>query len=186
MSLSSVEFLKAEHFAVFGMITYSFARLEWLIQISIAGVGQLDFSKTIVVTRSLSYSAKRDTLYALMNNLRMSSDDRAQIKKFLDEADKFSLLRNNIAHAIWCQGSRPDSIKPMQIIIKGGSGRHIGIEDSERDWTIGELINATDKLAIISNSYLHFLRAAGYTSSIEEKILEMMDSKVSSEGARSK
>ena len=179
----SAHCLTAAHFTVFGMVTYSFARLEWLIQISIAG-GQLDFSKTLIVTRSLPYSAKRDTLYALMNNLKkMPEDHKIQIKGFLDAADKFSVLRNNIAHAMWNEGTRPNSVKPMLILIKGGSGRQMGIEDDERYYTIQELAQAADKLSWISNSYLNFLRAAGYTSSIEQKILDVMASSTSPEGA---
>jgi hypothetical protein len=175
-----VHSFKPEHFIVFGLIITSFARLEWLIQITIAGVGNLDFGKILIVTRSMPYSAKRDTLYALMNNLNMPVDHKKHIEDFLDEANKINPLRNNIAHAIWCDGSRPGSIKPMTIIVRGGKGKHLGINDDETDYTVPDLIQITDKLAIINNSYLNFLRAAGYTSSIEEKILEIMTSKTSS------
>jgi hypothetical protein len=176
--------LNANHFMAFGMITFSFARLEWLIQISIAAVGQLDFSKTLIVTRSLPYQAKRDTLCALMNNLqKLPTEHKTQIRGFLDAADKFGTLRNNIAHAMWGEGTRPNTIKPMTILIKGGSGKQLGIEDDERDYTIEELAQASDKLSWISNSYLNFLRAEGYTSSIEQKILDMMASKTSADGA---
>ncbi len=122
-----------------------------------------------------------------MNNLRkMPTDHKKQIKAFLGAADKFYVLRNNIAHGMWCDGARPKSIKPMTILIKGGSGKQIGIQDDERDYTIEELGHASDKLSWIINSYLNFLRSAGYTSSIEQKILEIISSKTSADGARSK
>ena len=178
-----VHSFKPEHFMVFGLVMHSFARLEWLIQITIAGVGNLDFGKPIIVTRGLSYKMKRDTLYSLMNSIPMPSDHKTQIEGFLDEVNKFSVVRNNIAHAMWCDGARQDLIKPMTIIVQGGRGKHIGIEDDERDYTIPELIKIADKIAIINNSYLSFLRSAGYTASIEQKILEMMSSKTSEEGA---
>jgi hypothetical protein len=178
-----VQPLTEKHLVVFGLIITSFARLEWLIQITIAAVGRLDFATTLIVTRSLPYKAKRDTLYALLNKLNMPENHKTEIKDFLDAADKLNTLRNNIAHAMWTAGKRPGSIKPMTILVQGGSGRYIGIDDSDKDYTIDELVHSTDKLAIINNSYLNFLRAAGYTASIEQKILETMDAKTSADGA---
>jgi hypothetical protein len=92
------------------------------------------------------------------------ANQRETIKRLLDEAHKYNGLRNNIAHSYWVAGKRPQSIKPASIRIRGGKGEIIGQDDSEKDYLLFELGAIADKLRVIHNSLLGFLRS--------EKLLE--------------
>ncbi len=166
----------------FAMIIQAFSKLESLIQMSIAGIGQLDLSKVLILTRNISYTGKRDVLFALLTEVNLDAEQQQQIRGFLDAADKYSTVRNHIAHSVWVAGARPDSIKPMSVAIRYGKLKYQGVLEEERDYTEAELIAIADKLAIISNSYVDFLKRSGFTASIERNIEEIISRNSSSLG----
>jgi hypothetical protein len=159
-----------EWYALFGGVIQSFARLEHLMQITMAATGKLDLAKTVILTTGLGYQAKRDALFSLLQGINFNPNHRAQIRTFLDEADKYNGVRNNISHATWVAGSRPKSKRPMYLKVKGGKGKPIGISASDPDWTKAELRTVVDRLALITNSYTSFLKSTGYFDNIERNI----------------
>jgi hypothetical protein len=155
------------HFATFGGIIHSFARLEWVIQGTMAAIAELDIGKITVLTRELAYSAKRDALYSYMELYNTPDDLKTEIKGFLDAAHEYNGLRNHIAHSLWRLGSRPTAVRPMTIRVRFGKGTLVG-DDNERDYTLEELAHIADRLRQIHNSYIQFMRSKGFADFIAE------------------
>jgi hypothetical protein len=158
----------------FAMIIQAFARLEWLIQMSISAVGELNLARVLILTRNVGYQGKRDVLFALMEDVCLDVQQKEEIRGFLDAADKYSTVRNHIAHSLWAIGTRPQSFKPMSVAIRYGKLKFHGILEDETDYIESDFIKIADKLTIINNSYVDFLRRSGLTASIERKIEEII------------
>jgi hypothetical protein len=158
------------HFARFGAIIYAFARIEHLIQAATAAVSGVEDSKLAVLTRSMTYAQKRDTLYSYLVIDNFAPDKAAQIRDLFDRAHEFNYLRNCIAHAIWVEGTRPASVRPQYIDVRFGKGRLVGFDDDERDYTMDELGNAANSLRKITNEIIRYLRDSGIAPAISAKI----------------
>jgi hypothetical protein len=77
------DLLSQDHLSRFGSIVYSFAHLEYLMQSVMAGVAGLDPDKITILTKALTYSQKRDTLYSYLKFYNLPAAKEAQIKVFL-------------------------------------------------------------------------------------------------------
>jgi hypothetical protein len=155
------------HFATFGGIIHAFARLEWVIQGTMAAVSDLDVGKITTLTRELGYTAKRDALYSYMELYDTEVELKTAIKGFLDGANEHNGLRNHIAHSLWKKGSRPNSIRPLTIRVRSGKGKLIG-EDSDPNYTEVDLAHIADKLRQIHNSYMRFMESKGFADFMQE------------------
>jgi hypothetical protein len=185
MSLDSAP-LTRSHYAAFGSIIHSFAKAENLLQTTMAALTGTESSVVAVLTGGLGYRAKRDTLYSWMEVTKMSG--ASEIKSFFDAIDRYSYLRNHIAHSIWMAGTHPNSIKPISIRVYGGKGKLQGFpdDDQERDFTEQELTDEAIKLAYITNSYIQFLRDSGLWDRIDEKMRVSIEEITSSPGSQAK
>ncbi|NGX93922.1 MAG: hypothetical protein G4V63_01310, partial [Candidatus Afipia apatlaquensis] len=83
---------------------------------------------------------------------------REPVTGWLDEADGYNTLRNNICHAVWTEGKRPLSIKPLTLNLRGGKGKMVGTDDSDKDYTEIELALIADRLRKIHNELHKFLK----------------------------
>jgi hypothetical protein len=162
------------YYRAFGSIIHSFARVEYGLQLTLSALTGIDPGRIGIVTRELGYSAKRDTLYSWMEIAQIDRTLREPIKTFFDAVDGYNPLRNLIAHSIWTHGTRPGSIKPVTVKVRGGKGRFFGDpkDPTERDWTEEEMTNIAAKLGIIHNSYVSFLRDSGLYASIGDMLIE--------------
>jgi hypothetical protein len=70
---------------------------------------------------------------------------------------------------MWVNGTRPNSIKPMGISVRGGKGKLKGVLESEPDYLLEELISLADKLALINNSFLEFISTLGLLLNMDVK-----------------
>src|ERR1700733_11208984 len=133
--------LTNKHYLAFGAIIHSFAKAESLLRNSLAALTNTESYIVAVLTRELSYRAKRDTLYSWMEVTNFRDEDKTEIKGFLDAIDRYSYLRNHIAHSIWMPENRAGSIKPISIKVQGGKGKLFGLPDNpdERDYKEEEL-----------------------------------------------
>jgi hypothetical protein len=163
------DLLTVKHFACFGSIVYTFARLEFLIQSAMADVAGIDDTKVLLLTKALSYSQKRDTLYSYLKFYEVPESRQAKIKKLLDRADKHTALRNNIAHALWREGIRPASIR-AGYMERYGKGRIVGYDEDDKDYTLKELGDIADELRSILNSLIRYLRDSGKIAETKQLI----------------
>jgi len=151
-----------DHLARFGSIVVSFARLEHVIQTAMAAVAGVDDEmKIVVLTRSLTYSQKRDTLYSYFKLYSTATETQQEIRNLIDKADKHYPLRNHIAHALWFPGTRPGTIRPAYVNVRGGKGRIAGLNEDDRDYSMDELGDAANELRAIVNNLIRYLRSSG-------------------------
>ena len=169
---SKLDILTLDHLSRFGSIVHSFARLEYLIQSTMAAVAELEDTKIVLLTKSLTYSQKRDTLYSYLEFYRVSAARQAEIRNFLDRAHKHNALRNNIAHALWLEGSLPGTIRAGYIDVRFGRGKIVGYGEDDADYSVDELGNIANELRSIVNNLIRFLRDSGMSADIAKKIEE--------------
>ncbi len=153
------DLLTVEHFARFGAIVHAFARLEYLIQSAMAAISHQDDAKIKVLTKSLSYAQKRDTLYSYFKFYRLGNGrhERA-LKTLFDGAHAHYSLRTHIAHSLWREGIRPRTIRAGYIDLRQGKGKIGGQDDDDRDYTLDELGNAANELMTIINTLIRYLQ----------------------------
>jgi hypothetical protein len=165
------DLLSELHFARFGSIIHSFARLEYMIQVAMAVLADIPPPKIVVMTKALSYSQKRDTFLSL-HTLKLFEVTKlahqTELKELFDRAHTYNALRNNIAHAIWRQGTRPGSIRAGYVDVRGGKGKIAGLDDDEKDYTLDELGAIANDLRKIDSDVLRCLNNAGWDTDPEE------------------
>jgi len=170
MKAAKEDLLSVPHFACFGGIVFAFARLEYLIQVT-WGQANVEHLKILVLTKSLSYSQKRDTLYSYFKNFKLANPHHEiENKKIIDRADVYNSLRNNIAHVLWREGTRPGSIRAGHIDVRRGKGKIAGYSDEEKDYTLSELAAIANELRGITNALIRYLRDSGISSDVAARI----------------
>jgi len=162
--------LSDAHLARFGSIVTSFAKFEYLISCTMAAVAGVEDMKIVFLTKALTYSQKRDTLYSYMTQYVIKQAVSNRIIEIVDEAHGYSGLRNNIAHAIWVKGTREGSIRPGYVDVRYGKGRILGYGDGERDYTVDELGDAANAMLRLSNELIRYLRDSGIAPDIATNI----------------
>jgi hypothetical protein len=164
------DILTYDHLARFGSIICSFAHLEYLMQAIMAAMAGVDDTKIMVLTKSLTYSQKRDTLYSYFNLYNSPIEHQTNLKKLLDTAHNHNGLRNHIAHSLWKKGIRPNTIRPGYIDVRQGKGKIVGYDDDEKDYTVDELSDAANELRRTLNALIRYLRDSGISPDIARKI----------------
>ncbi len=124
--------LTHDHFSRFGAIIHTFAKLEYLMQGTIAAVAGIKNFHGIILTKILTYSQKRDTLYSFMIIIDFDKGHQKKIRELFDRAHTYSALRNNIAHALWFEGKRPNSIRAGYLDLRYGRGVVAGFDEDEK------------------------------------------------------
>lgn len=175
-------------YATFGNIIHSFAKFEHALIGALAHVSGLPIVKLLVITQELQYAARLNTLYSFMELYNTDASLKSELKGFFDEVHKYNGLRNFIAHSIWTTGVREHSVKPMTIRIRGRQGKLIGVTDdgTEKDYTSGELIDISNRLALLHNSYVRFAVERGIFSFMDENIADNTAANPSGVGGQSK
>jgi hypothetical protein len=168
--------------AAFGAVVQCFARVELLMQAMMAALTGADLDAVMLMTSSLSYSARRDALLSLVDGVDMAEARRDGLKARLGRIQRDGKLRNWIAHSTWKPGTRPGSIKPFQVQSRGGKMTALGFDEAERDWTTAELIEIADDLGRAYNELAEYLHSEGFMDAMLEKIDESNSATPSSPG----
>jgi hypothetical protein len=169
MSDNEIYAAKLTHMQGFGTIIQWFARHETLLAFIAAGLLKTKVAPTLFLMAGLGYQGKRDAVLSLLKHAALRQDQKEKVESFLSELHGFSKLRNNAAHSTWVEGKRPNAIKPMLVVARGGSGRVIGIGDNEQDFTPEELLQTADKIALLYNRFRDYLIAEGLLPLMLEK-----------------
>ncbi len=180
------ETVTGEHLLVFGGIIHGFARVEGLMIATMAALSKTDVRVMAIVMRPLGYEQKRDVLYSYFVLFETKSEFQTPIRNFLDEIHQYAAIRNHIAHSYWVPGKRPSSIKPASLKVRGGKGKITGIDKDEPDYLALEFARIGDKIRMIHNSLLVFLRSQNFLSDIDENMLQTMSETSESDGAQAK
>ena len=151
-----------EHMKWFGVIITNFARAELVIQQVLSAVHKHDIGPTMILTAGLGYTGKRDALLASLRAVNIPEAHRERIRWYLGEVHKHSGTRNNIAHAFWTNGTRPGSIKPHQLKVRGGALGLFGHDEEEPDHTLEEFEAMARELTRTLDDFSAYLKANGY------------------------
>ncbi|MTJ82175.1 MAG: hypothetical protein F8N37_14370 [Telmatospirillum sp.] len=161
-----------QHLLAFGAIVQWFARHEYLMQTAMAGITGTDLSTILVLTAGLSYTAKRDALASLTHTTGLPEPVGEAVRTYLDDLNRHNGLRNAVAHSMWVPGSRPDSIKPMRLIVRGGIGKPVGHIEDERDYLAEELLQVATDVAGIYQRFVEFLLSSGLVREVAAQTLK--------------
>ncbi len=141
--------LTERHLTYFGAITHGFARHELLMQRIMAHAMGADDSSTIQLTKTMSFSQKRDALLALLRHRDVPLDQIDAIRDHLKLPSRLRALRDDICHSDWTAGVAMDSIQPAWIFnqpptIKpihatAGAGTFFEDDDDRSEYSLGEL-----------------------------------------------
>ena len=114
-----------------------------------------------MITSGHGYSGKRDALRSLLRDVDLVPKVRERIAWYLGELHKHNQLRNHAAHSIWKEGTRPDLIKPIGVDPRGGDAKYLGLDSSEKDYLLVELIKIADELGTNFTKFRAYLNSVG-------------------------
>lgn len=159
-----------DHLTEFGGIIHIFAKLEFLVQATTAGLVGVDLLTVLAFTSDLNYRAKKD---CVLNLARIKRPDVVlELETLLDAIDKKAKLRNFVGHSIWCAGKRPGAIKPIGLQVRGGTPKLIGVNHNEKEWTAQDLRKEAAELEMLHSQFRSFLDKTGLAAIIDQKIDE--------------
>jgi hypothetical protein len=107
--------LTERHLTLFGAVVHSCARYELLMQRIMARVIGADGSAVILLTRTMTFTQKRDALLALLRHRRVPLDQIDAIRDYLKLPSRMRTLCDDIRHSDWTAGAATDSIQPAWI-----------------------------------------------------------------------
>ena len=170
-------------FAAFGAIIQWFACHELLMQMTMAGIMKSDLNAVLALTSGHGYAGKRDAFQSLLRVAHVPPEiDIEKLRGFVGEIHKHSSLRNKIAHCTWTPGTRPNSIKPTEMMVRGGKAEFVGVDDDDTDYTEAELIQIANELTQLHHRFHAYLDETGLLAAIAEKIEPISSDTSSSPG----
>jgi len=151
--------LTERHLTLFGAIVHSYARYELLMQRIMARAIGADGSAVILLTRTMTFTQKRDALLALLRHRRVPLDQVDAIRDCLKLPSRMRTLCDDIRHSDWTAGASKDSIQPAWIFnrpttIKAlhrtpdtNSADFMEDDDDRTEYTLDELAVIAENLA---------------------------------------
>lgn len=162
----------ADHAKWFGFIVHTFAKIETNMMVCAAGMLGTDLGTSYILMADTHYRQKRQTLLNLNKTLGINDRIDADLEKILDDLHKLSGLRNAIAHSTWTKGNRANSIKPMQLILRGKEPKPLGHHHNEQSYTPADLERECKKLDEIFRRFRLFLRGSGLVAKVATRLEE--------------
>jgi hypothetical protein len=159
-----------DHRLAFGSIIESFARFERLVELVISNALGTDIGMATIAISGLGFSAKCDTAIALITVKCTGNDSKnaEEITRFIREFNEFIGLRNHIAHRVWKPGRKPNTIKPLGLIVRGKL-KGYGLSNNDIEYTVKDLIDTANNLIKIYDDFKDFLVSCNITPVIAEK-----------------
>ncbi len=179
---SNYSAVRPEHAACFGFIINTFAKIEMQMQIAAAGILDTDLGTAVILMGDTHYRQKQTTLRNLHATLGVDGYLNPQLTGILDEVSKLSKLRNHIAHSTWTAGRKPGSIKPMGMVLRGGTPKPYGHDDNEKNYTVVDLEASARRLEAISKRFTKFLSETGLEAKVQANIDAIISSTTASPG----
>jgi hypothetical protein len=182
---SSASPVTPDHALWFGHIINIFAQLELLMMVCAAGILEQNLGTAYILMGDTNYRQKQQTLRHLNSTIGVNGGTDGELRAILKEIHTYAGLRNAIAHSLWVTGNRPNSIKPMQVLLRSETLKAIGHWHNEQSYTVDDLRDAAIKLDSIAVRFNRFLDAAGLHEKVAAKIEETKPSISSSSGSPS-
>ena len=161
MADTEESFMTPRHLSAFGAIVHIFARHELLIVGGRSHLTNCDGGLLMHLTAEVPYRAKKDAFIALLRS-GAPAEQVTRISEFLGEIHKYNNIRNAIAHNGWKPGTRPGSIKPLSLGVRGGTTSILGISDDEPEYTEDDLKAVVDDLFKFYDRFRRYLFEIGF------------------------
>lgn len=159
------------HFHAFGVITTAYASCETGIKLCLAGTLGLPPYNIMILTEPYSSLALRNVAKSIAK-LDMPPQFQEQFIQIVGDWGSQGKLRNYIAHNRWTRGTRPKSIRPVQMDIRSGKANFTGYEDGDPDYSLEDIQRAASTLVRIDERIRRFLKNTGLADAIERNIIE--------------
>jgi len=175
MSHGTPDCIDDRHLLLFGRVVHCFARHEALIQEIMAAVSGADATSIKLLTRSLSFTEKREALFNLLRHRAVPLDQIDQIQGYLLVLQTFTSLHDDIAHSVWIEGKPSNliwpnwltagpltAIKPVHDI---GQGKNFIEDDADKvTYTLDELKGNVETLEANYVSFREYAAGLGLAS----------------------
>ena len=161
-----------DHLFLFGVIINTFAEIEIQMQFAAAGMLDTHLGTAIIMMGDTPYRQKQQTLRHLNTTTGIGGQINQEMVAILDDLNKRSKLRNQIAHSAWVNGQGPGTIKPMQVQLRGKRPRELGHWHNEKDYTVDDLKAEAQKLGAIHQRFGKLLEQTGLMARVEANIAQ--------------
>lgn len=172
MISTNVSPITPEHAKHFGFIITIFAQIELQMQVAVAGILNVDLATAIIMFNEMGHRLKDQTIRHLNTTVGVNGLVSRELIEILDSLNKISPLRNKIAHVVWKAGRNPDSIKPMQLLLRKEKPTPIGHRHNEKEYQLSEIEESARSIAKIQRRFDAFLKSSGLEERVAVKIDE--------------
>jgi hypothetical protein len=148
-----------EHYAAFGRIINTIADIDGMLDTIIVAMVQGGLQVLPLLTM-LNSKSKIDYIVAIGDESNMSPNSIDELKKLMCRVRKAHGLRNRIAHCTWMQGTKPGTIKPLEMRARSAL-KMLGIEHNEKQWTAGALNAEADRFRELGHELADFMKRTG-------------------------
>lgn len=163
------DLLSDKHFEAFGRIVSAYASCETGIKLALAGVLNALPHEIMILTEPCSSQALRNVAKSIAK-LRLPASQQGNFVQLIGDFAGHGSLRNQIAHNRWTRGTRPNSIRPVQMDIRSGKAKPKGYDPEESDYTLLEIGKRADELFSLNSRIVEFMNIAGLTKNIEDRM----------------
>lgn len=154
----------------FGLIISIFATIEHQMMICAAGILGCDLATAYILMNDTHYRQKQQTLRHLNTTRGINGYINQELIAILDELHNQSKLRNWICHAIWTTGNLPNSIKPMQLVLRSKEPKPLGHYHNEKSYTLSDLEECGRVLDTLQRRFNELLDSTGLRDKVSEAI----------------
>jgi len=146
--------LSDKHILGFGHIILQWGRYEMALGKLASTMMSANDEHWLVLNSNLNYVQKRDLVRALFEHPSTVLEDSeiALLDKIIGECESLNRLRNDVAHGLWADGRRKNSITPLGIKSKG-SIRFKGPSENQPNYTPEDLMKAAENIYVYARAY---------------------------------
>ncbi|MEZ5880787.1 MAG: hypothetical protein R3D35_09015 [Nitratireductor sp.] len=163
--------LSDEHYILFGRIAYGYAAAETGFKLLLAAMTKTDIGLMMVLSEPYTAKQLRDVVQSIAHASTFDGkNEKDQLIGLLGEHKRLTPIRTAVAHFRWTNGTRENSIRPVSLDIRSGKAIPRGYEDSERDYTVDDLVTLANDMFKLNNDLRNFIRKNGYEDILEASI----------------
>jgi hypothetical protein len=148
-----------EHYAAFGRIVNTIADIDGVLDSIIVAFVQ-GRHEVLPLLTMLNSKSKIDYIVAMAKESNMSSAVIEELEKLMDRVRKARGLRDQIAHCTWTEGTKPGTIKPLEMRARTVL-KMLGIKHNEKQWTAGELNAEAKRYRELGHELADLMKRAG-------------------------
>lgn len=145
-----------------------------ILMYCIAAVLEISISKALIMFWHSGYNDRRDRLVNLIELTAILSEEKQkEFDCLITRLNAGYKMRNTVAHSVWGEGEKPNSIKPHTIIARGGKIKLSGFNLAEELFTPERFEQESQKIQRIGQDLIQFAADnLGYVPDLDLRELE--------------